>query len=330
MNQSDEITIPYPQGSAGIYLVKAVPTSSPDDTAAQILRKLAEAPKEWDSLTYIFVLDTERKPVGVVSIEKLYASPPASRMSEVMRTDIDVADPNADQEEAVVKAVNRELDAMPVVDSEGRFIGAIDHDGILDILHREHIEDILRLSGIHSERTIVDILRTRTLELVRLRVPWLVLGLVGGMLATIVVNFFESALEKELALAFFIPVIVYMSDAVGTQTETIFIRSLSLGAVNVRQYLAREAGVGLAIALVCSALISVFAAIFMKSLELAMIVGLAMFMSIFVSVFVAVLIPWLLNKLKRDPAFGSGPFATIIQDILSLTIYFLVATLILF
>ncbi|MBE0447434.1 MAG: magnesium transporter [Actinobacteria bacterium] len=323
-------TTHYPPESAGSYMERVVPTALPEDTVAQVVQMIAKATRKWDSLTYVYVLDHDKRPVGVVTIEELYASSPSDTMSNIMRVNIEAVDPYMDQEQAAITAIRSDLDAAPVVDSKGRFIGAIDHDNILDILRYENIEDLLRLSGIHAERPIVDIVRARITQLVRMRIPWLVLGLVGGMLATVVIGSFVHTLERELALAFFIPVIVYMSDAVATQTETIFIRSLSLEAIDVKRYLAREALVGVILGVVLSALLFMFAVLYLQQLSVAVVVGLAMLASISTAVFIAILIPWILSKFKRDPAFGSGPFATIVQDILSIIIYFAIATLILF
>lgn len=330
MNLLDKGRSIYPRESAGSYIEEFVPTAAPDDKASNVIQRLLESTREWDSLTYIYVLDQNKRPIGMVAIEKLFAALPTDTMSKIMRSDIKTVDPYADQEEAVIKAITGKLDAVPVVDSEGKFIGAIDHDSILAILHYENVEDYLRLSGIHAVHPIVDIVKARALDLVRLRIPWLILGLIGGMLATVVVDSFEQALKKEIALAFFIPVIVYMSDAVGTQTETIFIRSLSLEELDIRKYILRESLVGLAMAFILSILIFIFTVVYLQSIEVAAIVGLAMLASIFAAVFIAILIPWMLSKFQKDPAFGSGPFATIIQDILSIIIYFTVATLILF
>ena len=320
----------YPRESAGNYIEEFVPTAAPEDTASIVIQQIMDSAREWDSLTYIYVLDHDKRPTGIVAIEKLFAAQATDIMSKIMRSDIKAVYPYADQEEVVIKAITGKLDAVPVVDSEGRFIGAIDHDSILAILHYENVEDYLRLSGIRAVHPIVDIAKAHAVDLVRLRIPWLILGLIGGMLATVIVNSFEHALEKEIALAFFIPVIVYMSNAVGTQTQTIFIRSLSLEALDVRKYVLQESLVGLAMASVLSMLIFIFTVGYLQSIEVAAIVGLAMLASIFAAVFIAILIPWVLSRFRKDPAFGSGPFATIIQDILSIVIYFTVATLILF
>jgi len=309
---------------------RVVPTALPEDTAAEVVQMIIRATRKWDSLTYIYVLNHDKRPAGVVTIEELFAAAPSDTMAHIMRGNIEQVDPYIDQEQAAIIAIRNDLDAAPVIDSRGRFIGAIDHDSILDILRYEHIEDMLRLSGIQAERPIVDIVRARATELVRLRIPWLVLGLVGGMFATVIIQSFEHALERELALAFFIPVIVYMSDAVATQTETIFIRSLSLEEIDIKKYLAREALVGMILGVILSGLLFAFAILYLQLLNVAAIVSLAMLASISTAVFIAIFIPLLFSKFKKDPAFGSGPFATIIQDVLSIIIYFAIATLILF
>lgn len=309
---------------------RVVPTALPEDTAVQVIEMIAKATRKWDSLTYIYVLDHGKRPAGVLTIEELFAAAPTDIMAQIMRSNIEEVNPYTDQEQAAIVAIKNDLDAAPVIDSKGRFIGAIDHDSILDILRYENIEDILRSSGIQAERPIVDVVKARVSRLVRLRIPWLVIGLAGGMLATVIVGSFENALQEELSLAFFIPIIVYMSDAVATQTETIFIRSLSLEAFDIKQYLAREALAGVILGSILSLLLFIFAFLFLQTLDVAIIVSLAMLASISTAVFVAILIPWALSRLKKDPAFGSGPFATIIQDILSILIYFAIAKIILF
>jgi magnesium transporter len=318
----------YPAESVGRHRVERVPTARADETIAGVLARIA-AVASWDSLTYVYVLDAERRPIGLVTIEELFAGPPSATLGERMRRDLEVVRPLDDQERAAVIAIDRELDAVPVVDENGAFEGAVDYDGLLEILHHEHVEDLLRRGGVRTHRPIADALDGRVRDLVGLRLPWLLLGLAGGMVATALVELFEPALRRELALAFFIPVIVYMSDAVGTQTETIYVRSLALGRRDVGRYLAREARVGLTIGAICALLMAAFALLWFGSTRVAAIVGMAMFASIAIATLIGVAVPWTLERLGRDPAFGSGPLATVVQDLLSLLVYFGVASLVL-
>lgn len=206
----------------------------------------------------------------------------------------------------------------------------VSSDIILDILNKEAIEDILRLAGVErfDDKMAIDITRTPSKTVVLARLPWLLFGLAGGVLAARIIGFFESTLETQIILAFFIPVIVYMSDAVATQTQTMFIRSLAVNPQLIaKSYLSKELKIGGLIALICATLLFLFSFFWQTFLIISLVLGVSMFVSITLSVVINIFIPWLLQNLKKDPAIGSGPFATIITDVLSLVIYFIVASL---
>lgn len=166
--------------------------------------------------------------------------------------------------------------------------------------------------------------------LLRLRVPWLVFGLLGGVAASFVVSRFEEVLSQNISLAFFLPVIVYMSDAVGTQTETIFVRDLTAGKAKFTSYLVKEFILGLFLGILFGVLIGLIAYFWIDSAEIALTVGLAMAVNVALAPIIALIVPELLFKEHTDPALGGGPFTTIVQDIISLFVYLLVASLILF
>lgn len=196
-------------------------------------------------------------------------------------------------------------------------------------LHEEHAR-ALKSAGIHhGEMQLLDVIHARISKLVGARLPWLLVGLLGGMLATSIMRYFETILQKQIALAFFIPVIVYMADAVGAQTGVLFVRSEIIGGVRPKRYMLRETLVGFFLGLIIAILIFFFAYVFFQDLKLALIIGLSLFVTIFLSVYIAVLIPFCLIKLKKDPSVGSGPFATVLQDIASITVYFAIATILL-
>ncbi|OGF82258.1 hypothetical protein A3B18_02855 [Candidatus Giovannonibacteria bacterium RIFCSPLOWO2_01_FULL_46_13] len=181
-----------------------------------------------------------------------------------------------------------------------------------------------------AKQPITDIVKFGIGRLVSLRLPWLLLGLVGGMIATLIVRFFETALEEKLALAFFIPVVVYMSDAVGTQTETLFIRALSIEKISLRKYLFKEIIIGFLLGLALSVLLYGYAIITFNDSEVAIIVGLSMLISSVFSVIIATFVPLILRRFGKDPAVGAGPFTTILQDILALVIYFVIAAIVIY
>jgi magnesium transporter len=164
-------------------------------------------------------------------------------------------------------------------------------------------------------------------HLIEHRIPWLLVGLLGGLLATLVVSKYEEILASDVRLAFFIPIIVYLSDAVGTQTETIYVRALSTKKnISFWKYILKESFVGMGLGLISGAVLGVFANYWLKSYAIGLTIGLTMLINLTLAPVLAVVIPNLIYKRHLDPALGSGPVATIIQDLISLVVYFLVAS----
>ncbi|KKU64147.1 MAG: CBS domain containing protein [Candidatus Amesbacteria bacterium GW2011_GWA1_47_16] len=175
---------------------------------------------------------------------------------------------------------------------------------------------------------LVDEVRERTERVVILRLPWLLLGLLGGMTATVMISRFETVLTNNIHLAFFVPIIVYMSDAVGTQTETMYVRSLAREKVDFFNYLKKELLSGIFLGLLMGGLIGGATWLWLRLPETAVTVGLAMMINVTLAPVVAMGVSELLRKSRVDPALGAGPFATVIQDFISLLIYFVVASVI--
>lgn len=181
-----------------------------------------------------------------------------------------------------------------------------------------------------KKELLVDEVKEPVGHLLEHRLPWLIFGLLGGVLTTVIVSKYETILSSDLRLAFFIPIIVYMSDAVGTQTETIYIRTLAKKKARFLLYLLKETALGLCLGIIFGLAVGVFASYWLKSAAVGFTVGLAMLINVTIAPFLATVIPALLYKEHSDPALGAGPLATVIQDLISLLIYFLIASLIYF
>jgi magnesium transporter len=158
--------------------------------------------------------------------------------------------------------------------------------------------------------------------------PWLLVGLAGSMLAAIVVSRFQRVLESNMAVAFFVPAIVYLADAIGTQTEAIVVRSLSLSRLSLRHLFLDELRTGMLIGTALGVLAFPLVAFAFGDLRLAVSVA-AILVAGSLATSIGLLLPWLLQRVGSDPALGSGPVATIIQDVLSILVYFAIATWIL-
>ncbi len=170
---------------------------------------------------------------------------------------------------------------------------------------------------------------TETVEhLIQERVPWLFLGLLGGLCTTVLLSHAEQILKTDIRLAFFIPIIVYLSDAVGSQTESIYIRAVAQKKIRFFHYLIKELGVGFALGTIFGSLVGFFASHWLHSSSLGLTLGLTIFINLTLAPILAVIIPNLIRRNHNDPALGSGPVATVIQDLVSLLIYFMVASVI--
>ena len=299
-----------------------VPIARPTSTAGEVRQSLIG--RSYECASHLVVCEGERF-VGIVRVEDLLPAPDHAVISDLMDRRPPSVAPGVDQEVAAWQAVRRGESALSVVDSEGRFVGLIPPDRLLAVLLQEHDEDLARLGGFLKESSTA---RRTSEEPVRLRfrhrLPWLLVGLAGAMLAADVVGWFQARLEKTLILAFFLPGIVYLADAVGTQTETVVIRGLSVG-VRIGRIMARElmAGVGIGLTL---ALVAVPVVLWRwGAADVALVLGLSIFAACAVATLVAMALPWILDRFDMDPAFGSGPLATVIQDLLSIVIYFAIA-----
>ncbi|MCZ7565472.1 MAG: magnesium transporter [Burkholderiales bacterium] len=312
--------------SASRHLARRVLLAAPDETIGTVVERLHG--QALDYAGTIYVTDEARRLVGIVPMARLLSAPADARVAEVALRDFPAAQPDTDQEDAASLAIRYGVAAVPVVDASGRLLGVVPPQALLEVLRHEHVEDLHRLAGIlhETERARLAI-EAPPVRRARDRLPWLLVGLAGASVATLVVAWFERALESRVALAFFVPGIVYLADAIGTQTESIAVRGLSLSTAPIPRLVAGELRTGVLIGLTLSVL--AFAPIWLAlgDLRLAAAVSIALFAASSVATTVGLFFPWLLSRLGKDPAYGSGPVATIIQDVLSLLIYFGVVSL---
>ena len=217
---------------------------------------------------------------------------------------------------------------MPVVDRGGRLLGAVPPLALLHILRHEHVEDLHRLTGIRREtKHARAALEAPPALRARHRLPWLLAGLVGSTLSAILMSRFETLLEAQIAVTFFIPGIVYLADAIGTQTEAIAVRGMSLTETPLGRMIWSEVKTGTLIGAILASLAFVGVVVALRNVRLALAVGASILAAGMTAATVEIGFPALLAGLKKDPALGSGPMATIVQDIFSLLIYFAAVSL---
>lgn len=308
--------------TAAHHACKEVPLFAPAERAGQARTRLVG--QNFESASHAVVCEGERF-LGIARIEDVLSAPGESTLGDLMDREAPVVAPGVDQEIAAWRAVRHGESALAVVDGDGRFVGIIPPHRLLAVLLSEHEEDLARLGGFLKSTSTA---RISSEEPVARRfwhrVPWLLMGLVGALLAADFVGWFEAKLQQKLMLAFFIPSIVYLADAVGTQTETVVVRGLSVG-VGMPQMVGRELLTGLVIGLALAAVAAPLIWWRWGDADVALSVGLSLFAACSTATVTAMALPWLFDSFDLDPAFGSGPLATVIQDLLSILIYFAIA-----
>ena len=308
--------------TAAEHATTNVPIIGPAQRADEVLAALTG--HSYESATHLVVCEAG-KFVGILTIEVLLSAAAESTVESLMDRDAPTVSPGVDQEIAAWHAVEKGESALSVVDDNRRFMGLIPPHRLLAVLLSEHEEDLARLGGFLKGSSVARAASTEPVKR-RLghRLPWLLVGLGGAMLAADMMHWFETQLELKVVLAFFIPGIVYMADAVGTQTETVVVRGLSVG-VPMRRMVLRELLTGLAIGVTIGAIAYPLIWWRWDDADLALTVGVALSSACSTATVAAMALPWLFDAVGADPAFGSGPLATVLQDLLSILIYFVVA-----
>lgn len=320
----------YPPKSAGRLVSTAFPVVSDTATIGTVEQYLLQNAKRLDSMNYVYVVDAAGQLRGVISIKEIFRQPKSAAVSALMETKVFSVTPDTSQEVAAYRAMKHKLKEIPVVEHDGRLLGVIPHDVILSLVYREARDDLLKMAGIrHRGAVMDDIFQLSIVESLSHRLPWLIIGLVGGVAVARIIGLFEATLERNLILAAFIPLIVYMSDAVGTQMEAFIIRDLAINpGLRFRPYFLRQFSILLIISLITSAMLFLVGAL-SGSLRLGLVLAVALGAAILSSVFTGLLVPFLFSRWRLDPADASGPIATILQDLVSVLIYFAVASVLL-
>ena len=304
-----------------------VPIFDGTGTAAEARAQLYR--RAYDAVDAVLILDESGRYAGAAHLNDVLAAADTTRLSSLVFKDWPVVGPEVDQEHAATIAREHRVSAVPVVTEDGRPLGLIPALALLDTLAQEHHEDVNRLAGILKmgarDRHALD-----DPPLIRAgrRLPWLLVGLALSTGATLLMVRFEHALQANIVIAFFIPALVYLADAVGTQTEAVVVRGLSLEMRPLGPMLLAEFATGLLIGLPLALLAFLGIWLAFDNVALAGGVAVALFAASSIASVLGLLLPWLLARGGLDPAFGSGPVATIIQDVLTIAVYFAIMTMV--
>jgi magnesium transporter len=315
----------YEEGTAGAVMTTEYVAVSGDMTVAEALSELRRIAPDRETIYNVFVLDKTRKLIGVITLKNLFVMPSLAKVSDVMKSDVKSVSAADDVEDVARVVRDYDLVSVPVVDANGRLVGIVTVDDVVDVFQDEATEDIYRY-GAAGE--YVKYLPSNPLSLARQRVLWLILLAAVGFISGAIIHRYQEAITSVFALAIFIPVINASGGNAGTQASTVVIRSLATGEISLGDSLKifwKEIVVGLSMGVVVG-LVGAFRGYLMeRSVRLALTIGMAMvFVVTFATVLGAVL-PLVFKKLRLDPAVVSGPFIASVLDVVALLIYLEIA-----
>ncbi len=298
-------------------------------TVDEVLQFLRRAAPDAETIYYLYVLDDDGRLVGVLSLRDLIVTDPAMRVAEIMNPNVIHVTTETDQEEVARVMADYDLTVLPVTDDEGRLVGIVTIDDVVDVLEEEATEDIHRLGAVDAPELVYS--RSTVFELWAARARWLVILIFTGMITSSILAGFSSVLEATTALAFYIPVLLGTGGNTGSQAATLIVRALATRDVDLGDWpriLFKEIGVGALLGVTLSALIAAKVALD-GYLGVTPVVALALFLLVIVANLAGALLPLLLEKVGLDPALMSNPFIATISDVSGLVIYLSVARLLL-
>ncbi len=312
----------YDEESAGGIMASEFISLAPSSSVDEAIRTIRELVDEMPNLTAIYTVDETERLSGVVPLSALLLAKRGTILQGLMEPPELTVPPEMDQEEVARRVSQYDLVEVPVVDENKRMIGVITVDDVVDVMEEEADEDLARMTGTVAESVVAD----SVLHASGHRLPWLLLGLAGGILAAYIMSRFENALSlKEFVnLAFFIPVIMAMGGNVAIQSSSIAVRSLALGEGAYRamgRRILKEFLVSLLNGLVCGGVLAIASGLWLGSFWLAILIGVALFCVILISTTIGALVPVILDRMKVDPAIGTGPFVTTSNDVLGIVVY---------
>jgi magnesium transporter len=322
VEQAGEIVdlLAYDEDTAGGLMAKELIKVNVNWNIPTCLREMRKQAADVDEVYFIYVVDNDEILKGTLSLKKLLLAKNNARIENLYKADIIMVQTDTKDEEVANIMEKYDLVVLPVVDSIGRLVGRITIDDVVDVIREEAEKDYQMASGIVEDVEPSD----NVVLLTRARIPWLIIGLVGGILAAIVLGRYEIELGLYPEMAFFIPLIAAMGGNVGVQSSAIIVQGLAantIGLESTGRKLLKEISIAIINGTVLSSLMLGYNLLVKESLALTATVSLSLFAVILFASLFGTFIPLILNRFRIDPALATGPFITTLNDIVGLAIY---------
>ena len=323
----------YEEGTAGAIMTSDYAVLKPSLTARQALDKLRLEAPDKETIYYTYVVDEERRLIGLVSLRDLIMAPPEKQVEDVMRRDPVTAHVNDDQEDVAKTMAKYDILAVPVVDDNNALIGIITFDDVHDVIEEEASEDFHRMGSIAEGfgPSASDLSGFKPVDLYYLflkRVPWLLTLVFVNIFSGAGIAYFENTIQAVVSLVFFLPLLIGSGGNAGSQSATLMVRALATGEVHMKDWfklLSREIIIALAIGLCMGMAVSMIG-IFRVGPDVTVVVAMSMVTIVLMGCLMGMSLPFLLTRLRLDPATASAPLIASLADIFGILIYFGIAT----
>ncbi len=325
--KSDQVLelLRYDEDTAGGIMAKEYIRANKNWNVVQTINEIRRQAENVDKIFSIYVVNNRQQLLGRVSLKKVVLASEDTKIEDIFEEDVISVPTYMDQEEVADIMRKYDLESVPVINSKNKLVGRITVDDILDVIREEAEEDMQAMTGISDTVDEYD----SVIKLTKARLPWLLIGIVGGLLGAGFIGFFEEGLSKVTALAFFIPLITATGGNVGIQSSSLVVQSLANRSIFDDSFSKRFIKVFL-VALLNGLILATFVfgvvvLIYKSEVEFALVVSIALFSVVLLASFMGTITPIILDKVGINPALAAGPFITTANDLLGLAVYFLVA-----
>lgn len=313
----------YEEYTAGSLMAVELVKANTNWSVSQCIEEIRRQAENVDSIYVVYVVDDFERLTGIITLKNLILATPTSRIADVFNDEVISVSTSTDSE-AIANIFNKyDLVVLPVVNALGQLVGRITVDDVVEVIKEEADEDYQLMSGITEDVDSTD----KVWILSRARLPWLLIGLLGGIASSRFIEIYEEELRIHPEMAFFMPLIAAMGGNAGVQSSAIVVQGLAnntLGTQTILPKIFKELRVALLNGLICSTLLLGYNFMFSSSMDLSMTVSVALMSVIVFATVLGTFIPMVLNKMKIDPALATGPFITTTNDLLGLAVYFTV------
>jgi magnesium transporter len=325
--KSDQILelLRYDEDTAGGIMAKEYIRANKNWNVVQTINEIRRQAENVSKIYSIFVVNNRQQLMGIVSLKRIVLASDDTKIEDIYEEEVISVPTHMDQEEVAEIMRKYDLESVPVINAKNKLVGRITVDDILDVIREEAEEDMQAMTGISDAVDEYD----SVIKLTKARLPWLLIGICGGLLGAGFIGFFEEGLSKVTALAFFIPLITATGGNVGIQSSSLVVQSLANKSI-FDDSLAKRFVKVLLVAMLNGLILATFVfavvvLIYHNDVAFALVVSIALFSVVLLSSFMGTITPIVLDKIGVNPALASGPFITTANDLIGLAVYFLVA-----